>query len=76
MPKNKKVKSEVKNGAEPNVKPDGKPIIRAIKINASILEAAKKLKVERGISFYRLGLESLTEKLVKEGYLKEPAAKA
>ncbi len=47
--------------------------IRAIRITPEILVAAKQLKKEKGISFYRLGLEAISERLVKEGYLKEPA---
>ncbi len=47
--------------------------IRAIRITPEILEAAKAYKKDKGVSFYRLGLEAISERLVKEGYLKEPA---
>ncbi|MBI2069487.1 MAG: hypothetical protein HYT79_02715 [Elusimicrobia bacterium] len=79
MPQSKKspkVKSEAKNGNGQNAKPEDRPIVRAIRITAPILEAAKKLKAEKGISFYRLGLEAISARLVNEGYLKDPAAKA
>jgi hypothetical protein len=47
--------------------------IRAIRITPEILEAAKAYKKDKGVSFYRLGLEAISERLVKEGYLKETA---
>lgn len=45
--------------------------IRAIRITPEILEAAKSYKKDKGISFYRLGMEAISERLVREGYLKE-----
>lgn len=75
MPKSKKVKNEAKTNGEQAVKTEGRPIIRAIKINAAILEAARAYKQKTGISFYRLGLEAISEVLKREGYLKEPVAK-
>lgn len=48
-------------------------LVRAIRVSPEILEAAKRLKADKGVSFYRLGLESLTERLIREGYLKETA---
>lgn len=45
--------------------------VRAIRITPEILEAAKQMKKEKGISFYRLGLEAISDRLIKEGYLKE-----
>ena len=74
MPKSKKTKNDAKNGGEQNAKSNNdQTLIRAIRITPQILEAARKLKIERRISFYRLGLEAITERLVKEGYLKETA---
>ena len=88
MPKKKKVASaKIANGKKAG-DPDGgilkvpvsevlkdkqRMCIRAIRITPEILEAAKAYKKDKGVSFYRLGLEAITERLVKEGYLKETA---
>lgn len=48
-----------------------RPLLRAIRVSREVLEAAKAYKKDKSISFYKLGLESITERLVKEGYLKE-----
>lgn len=45
-------------------------LIRAIRVKPEMLEAAKAYKKATGISFYRLGEESIAAVLVKEGYLK------
>lgn len=45
--------------------------IRAIKLTPEILMATKQLKKEKGISLYRLGQEAISERLVREGYLKK-----
>ena len=41
-----------------------------------MLEAAKAYKKATGISFYRLGEESIAAMLIKEGYLKAANAGA
>jgi hypothetical protein len=53
----------------------GKPIrlIRAIAVTQEILEAAKAYKRATGISFYQLGHDTVSERLVKEGFLNLPA---
>jgi hypothetical protein len=48
-----------------------KPIIRAIRVTQEILDAAKEYKKAKGVSFYALGFESISERLVKEGFLKK-----
>ena len=45
-------------------------LIRAIRVKPEMLEAAKAYKKATGISFYRLGEESIAAVLIKEGYLK------
>jgi len=50
--------------------PGSKSIIRAIRVTREILDAAKAYKKVTGISFYRLGEESIAAVLIKEGYLK------
>lgn len=47
-----------------------RPIIRAIRVTKSILEAAKEYKKATGTSFYTLGHDTIKDRLVKEGYLK------
>ncbi len=54
----------------------GKYIIRAIRVTQEMLDAAKEYKKVSGVSFYRLGEECITERLVKEGYLKATETKA
>ncbi|MBI4375114.1 MAG: hypothetical protein HY549_01565 [Elusimicrobia bacterium] len=51
-------------------------LIRAIRVKPEMLEAAKAYKKATGISFYRLGEESIAETLIKEGYLKATKAGA
>lgn len=46
------------------------PVIRAIRVTRSILDATKEYKKATGISFYTLGHDTIRERLVKEGYLK------
>jgi hypothetical protein len=46
-----------------------KPIIRAIRVTQEILDAAKAYKKAKGVSFYALGLEAISDRLVKEGFL-------
>ncbi|MCB4757309.1 MAG: hypothetical protein LHV69_09845 [Elusimicrobia bacterium] len=48
-----------------------RPLLRAIKVTREVLEAAKTYKKSTGISFYQLGLESITDRLTKEGFLKK-----
>lgn len=48
-----------------------KYVIRAIKVTPEILAAAKKYKAEKGVSFYTLGLETISERLHREGFLEE-----
>lgn len=45
-------------------------LIRAIRVKPEMLEAAKAYKKATGISFYRLGEESIAAVLIKAGYLK------
>lgn len=54
--------------------PKERPLLRAIRVTPAVLEAAKEYKKASGKSFYALGLETITERLVKEGFLKEPKA--
>ena len=78
MPQSKKslkVKSEAKNGNGQNVKPEGRTLVRAIRITSDVLDAAKAYKKATGTSFYRLGLNAISEVLRRKGYL-EPATKA
>lgn len=51
-------------------------LIRAIRVKPEMLEAAKAYKKATGISFYRLGEESIAAVLIKEGYLKAAEAGA
>jgi len=53
-----------------------KPIVRAIRVTAAVLAAAKTYRKEKGVSFYQLGLEAISERLKKEGYLKAEDAGA
>lgn len=50
--------------------PQAKPLIRAIRVSQAVLDAAKVYKKEKGVSFYQLGLEAISERLNREGYLK------
>lgn len=60
----KSAEAERRNGKE-------KPIIRAIRVTQEILDAAKAYKKAKGVSFYALGLEAISDRLVKEGFLKK-----
>jgi len=51
-------------------------LVRAIRVSPKLLEAAKAYKKDKGVSFYRLGEEAITERLTREGYLKADEAKA
>jgi len=57
---------------EAPAQPKGRPMLRAIRVSPQLLEAAKAYKRATGISFYQLGLEAITDRLVKEGYLEQP----
>jgi hypothetical protein len=48
-------------------------VIRAIAVTRKILDAAKAYKRVTGISFYQLGHDAISERLMKEGYLHHPA---
>jgi len=48
-----------------------RPIIRAIRVTQEILDAAKEYKKAKGVSFYTLGFESISDRLEKEGFLKK-----
>lgn len=56
--------------------PKAKPMLRAIRVTQEVLDAAKAYKKATGKSFYALGLDAITEVLVREGYLKAAGAKA
>ena len=49
-------------------------LVRAIRVTPEILAAAKAYKKEKGVSFYRLGLEAISNRLKKEGFLKTSGA--
>lgn len=80
MPKKKKsapAESGKKKIAEQTTgekQPKERPMLRAIRVTPELLAAAKEYKKATGKSFYALGLEAITERLVKEGFLKEPKA--
>lgn len=56
--------------------PAPKPIVRAIRVTAEVLEAAKAYKKAKGVSFYQLGFEAISERLARDGYLKANEAVA
>jgi hypothetical protein len=68
-------KEKVPALAQAEQKAQGRPLIRAIRVSQEVLDAAKEYKKAKGVSFYRLGLESISERLVREGYLKAAEAK-
>ena len=80
MPKKKKsapAESGKKKAVEQTAglkQPKERPMLRAIRVTPELLEAAKEYKKATGKSFYALGLEAITERLVKEGFLKEAKA--
>lgn len=47
-----------------------RPMLRAIRVTPELLEAAKAYRKEKGISFYQLGLDAISDRLKSEGYLK------
>lgn len=49
-------------------KPKERLMVRAIRVTPALLEAAKAYKKASGKSFYALGLEAITERLVREGF--------
>ncbi|MBI4376339.1 MAG: hypothetical protein HY549_07795 [Elusimicrobia bacterium] len=59
---------------QPAQDPQGKPLIRAIRVSQEVLDAAKTYKKEKGVSFYQLGLSAISEVLRREGYLKAAEA--
>lgn len=69
MPKSRKVtkKEAEKATAE-------KPMLRAIRVTPELLAAAKAYKKATKKSFYALGLEAISERLQREGYLKTSRA--
>lgn len=82
--KTSQTKTEQKNNGEQNrpnqavpgpaVAPvKSKRLIRAIAVTPEILEAAKAYKRATGISFYQLGHDTISERLIKEGYLDRQA---
>lgn len=77
MSKSKKSAKKSAAAAAPTAKPTPeatspapKPIIRAIRVTAEVLAAAKAYRKDKGVSFYQLGLEAISERLKREGYLK------
>jgi hypothetical protein len=50
--------------------PAAKPILRAIRVTPELLTAAKAYKKATSTSFYALGLEAISARLEREGYLK------
>lgn len=62
--------SEVKNAKSNTAQRRERPMLRAIRVTAELLAAAKEYKKATGKSFYALGLEAITERLEKEGFLK------
>lgn len=83
MSKSKKSAKKSAAAAAPTAKltpeaagPTPKPIVRAIRVTAAVLAAAKTYRKEKGVSFYQLGLEAISERLKKEGYLKTAEAEA
>jgi hypothetical protein len=70
-PKNNEQRQPAQVVPEPALtSPKPERLIRAIAVTREILEAAKAYKRVTRISFYQLGLETISERLVKEGYLK------
>jgi hypothetical protein len=49
----------------------GKPMLRAIRVTPEVLDAARAYKKTKGVSFYALGFESISDRLTKEGFLKK-----
>ena len=68
MPKKTKT-NHVVSKAEAKTKE--KPMLRAVKVSKEILEASKAYRKAKGVSFYTLGLEAISDRLSKEGFLKK-----
>ena len=62
--------------AQPTQEPQGRPLIRAIRVTEEVLAAAKAYRKDKGVSFYQLGMEAISERLAREGYLKAAEPKA
>ncbi len=69
--KAKAAKNQGEAKPEAPANPKGKPMLRAIRVTPEMLDAAKAYKKATGVSFYALGLESITDRLAKEGFLKK-----
>lgn len=70
----KKAKAAKNGGPKPveaQAASERKPMLRAIRVTPEVLEAAKVYKKAKGVSFYALGLECISNQLAKEGYLKK-----
>lgn len=81
MSKSKKSAKKPTAAAASTAKPEAagpapKPIVRAIRVTAEVLAAAKAYRKDKGVSFYQLGLEAISERLKREGYLKAAEAGA
>lgn len=80
MAKKKSAKSETLKKAkapapvQSKPEPNGRPMLRAIRVSQEVLDAAKTYKKEKGVSFYQLGLSAISEVLRREGYLKAAEA--
>ena len=83
MSKSKKSAKKPAAAATPTAKPKlvpeatgpvPKTMVRAIRVTAEVLAAAKTYKKEKGVSFYRLGLEAISDRLKREGYMKAAEA--
>lgn len=75
MSKSKKSAKKPAAAAAPTAKPEAadpttKKIVRAIRVTAEVLDAAKGYKRDKKVSFYQLGLSAISEVLRREGYLK------
>jgi len=78
MSKSKKsAKKTAAAAAAPTAKPTPeatgpvpKMMVRAIRVTAEVLDAAKAYKRDKKVSFYQLGLSAISEILRREGYLK------
>lgn len=69
-------KDKAPASTQPVQEPQGKPLIRAIRVSQEVLDAAKAYKKATGTSFYTLGFEAISERLKREGYLKAVEAGA
>lgn len=83
MGKKRKQSKSKEKAAEPTESAVGdirkakeRPMLRAIRVTAEVLDAAKAYKKATGTSFYAVGLGAITEVLKREGYLKAEESKA